>query len=57
MIMYEVSNKVAPGSSGSGIYNKYGELVGIIVMIKNDGQKGLAVPLEQVRLFLYGVEH
>jgi len=57
MMQYLISNKVAPGSSGSGIFNTDGELVGIVVMVENDTEYGLAVPLAQIRLFLYGVEH
>jgi hypothetical protein len=42
----------APGSSGSPIFNKNGELVGIISMATNDHNISLGAPLVAIKKFL-----
>jgi len=56
MVMYRTNVKVAKGSSGSGIFNQRGELVGIVSMYDDHGKASFIVPLQHIRLFLYGIE-
>lgn len=48
-----VTATIMPGSSGSGVYNKKNELIGVV--FAGSGELGYAwtVPYEQVRAFLY----
>lgn len=59
----QISNLTAQqGSSGSGIFNKEGKLVGLVSGFVNENKKAskgspvFSVPLEYIRMFLYELE-
>ncbi len=47
-----VSALIAPGSSGSAVYNANGELSGLVFAGSGDISFGLIVPLEYIKIFL-----
>lgn len=41
-----------PGNSGSGVYNKYGHLIGLILATQDETKRGLMVPYQNLKYFL-----